>query len=108
MIDQYEYISDSIKKEDDFKFPEGENNTMVFERIEKFFSKINLNSVLFTHQGVIRCMIGFSLEIPITKWYLINVPHGYPIQFIELGDKYMLNIDRKTFSKIMENFNAET
>ena len=108
VVDQYEYISDSIKKEDDFKFPEGENNTMVFERIEKFLSKINQNSVLFTHQGVIRCMIGFSLEIPINKWYLINVPHGYPIQFIELGNKYMLNIDRKTFSKIMENFNAET
>ena len=59
------------------------------------------------HQGVIRCMIGFSLEIPITKWYLINVPHGYPIQFIELNSKYLLNTDRKTFSEIMKNFNAE-
>ena len=107
VIDEYEYISDSIKKEDDFKFPDGENNAMVLERIEKFLSTINKNSVLFTHQGVIRCMIGYSLEIPINKWYLINVPHGYPIQFLELNSKYMLNIDRKTLSKIMENFNAE-
>ena len=52
-------------------------------------------------------MIGYSLEIPINKWYLINVPHGYPIQFLELNSKYMLNIDRKTLSKIMVNFNAE-
>ena len=80
---------------------------MVLERIEKFLSTINKNSVLFTHQGVIRCMIGYSLEIPINKWYLINVPHGYPIQFLELNSKYMLNIDRKTLSKIMVNFNAE-
>ena len=107
VIDQYKYISDSIEKEDDFKFPEGENNTMVYERIEKFLSTSNQNSALFTHQGVIRCMIGFSLEIPITKWYLINVPHGYPIQFIELNSKYLLNTDRKTFSEIMKNFNAE-
>ena len=107
VIDQYKYISDSIEKEDDFKFPDGENNTMVYERIEKFLSTINKNSVLFTHQGVVRCMIGFSLEIPITKWYLINVPHGYPIQFIELNSKYLLNTDRKTFSEIMKNFNAE-
>ena len=107
VIDEYEYISDSIKKEDDFKFPDGENNAMVLERIEKFLSTINKNSVLFTHQGVIRCMIGYSLEIPINKWYLINVPHGYPIQFLELNSKYMLNIDRKTLSKIMVNFNAE-
>jgi len=107
VINQYEYISDSIQKDDDFKFPEGENNTMVYERIEKLLSTINKNSVFFTHQGVVRCMIGFSLEIPITKWHLINVPHGYPIQFIELNSKYMLNTDRKTFSKIMENFNAE-
>ena len=107
VIDQYKYISDSIEKEDDFKFPDGENNTMVYERIEKFLSSINKNSALFTHQGVVRCMIGFSLEIPLTKWYLINVPHGYPIQFIELNSKYMLNTDRKTFSEIMKNFNAE-
>lgn len=107
VIDQYKYISDSIVKEDDFKFPDGENNTMVYERIEKFLSTSNQNSALFTHQGVIRCMIGFSLEIPITKWYLINVPHGYPIQFIELNSKYLLNTDRKTFSEIMKNFNAE-
>ena len=107
VIDQYKYISDSIVKEDDFKFPDGENNTMVYERIEKFLSTINQNSALFTHQGVVRCMIGFSLEIPITKWYLINVPHGYPIQFIELNSKYLLNTDRKTFSEIMKNFNAE-
>ena len=107
VINQYEYISDSIQKDDDFKFPEGENNTMVYERIEKLLSTINKNSVFFTHQGVVRCMVGFSLEIPITKWHLINVPHGYPIQFIELNSKYMLNIDRKTLSKIMENFNAE-
>ena len=107
VIDQYKYISDSIEKEDDFKFPDGENNTMVYERIEKFLSTINQNSALFTHQGVVRCMIGFSLEIPLTKWYLINVPHGYPIQFIELNSKYMLNTDRKTFSEIMKNFNAE-
>ena len=107
VIDQYKYISDSIEKEDDFKFPDGENNTMVYERIEKFLSSINQNSALFTHQGVVRCMIGFSLEIPITKWYLINVPHGYPIQFIELNSKYLLNTDRKTFSEIMKNFNAE-
>ena len=107
VIDQYKYISDSIEKEDDFKFPDGENNTMVYERIEKFLSTINQNSALFTHQGVVRCMIGFSLEIPITKWYLINVPHGYPIQFIELNSKYLLNTDRKTFSEIMKNFNAE-
>ena len=107
VIDQYKYISDSIEKEDDFKFPDGENNTMVYERIEKFLSTINQNSALFTHQGVVRCMIGFSLEIPITKWYLINVPHGYPIQFIKLNSKYLLNTDRKTFSEIMKNFNAE-
>ena len=107
VIDQYKYISDSIEKEDDFKFPDGENNTMVYERIEKFLSSINKNSALFTHQGVVRCMIGFSLEIPLTKWYLINVPHGYPIQFIELNSKYLLNTDRKTFSEIMKNFNAE-
>ena len=107
VIDQYKYISDSIEEEDDFKFPDGENNTMVYERIEKFLSTINQNSALFTHQGVVRCMIGFSLEIPITKWYLINVPHGYPIQFIELNSKYLLNTDRKTFSEIMKNFNAE-
>ena len=107
VIDQYKYISDSIEKEDDFKFPDGENNAMVYERIEKFLSTINKNSALFTHQGVVRCMIGFSLEIPLTKWYLINVPHGYPIQFIELNSKYLLNTDRKTFSEIMKNFNAE-
>ena len=107
VIDQYKYISDSIEKEDDFKFPDGENNTMVYERIEKFLSTINQNSALFTHQGVVRCMIGFSLEIPITKWYLINVPHGYPIQFIKLNSKYLLNTDRKTFSEIMKNFYAE-
>ena len=80
---------------------------MVYERIEKFLSTSNQNSALFTHQGVVRCMIGSSLEIPITKWYLINVPHGYPIQFIELNSKYLLNTDRKTFSEIMKNFNAE-
>jgi alpha-ribazole phosphatase len=107
LIREHPYISNALENQIDFKFPDGEDNTMVINRVSKLLSKLKKDSVLFTHQGVIRCLIGTSLDIPINKWYLINIPHGYPIEFLKINENYSLNIDRKTLSAIMENFNAE-
>ena len=107
VIKENVYISESINKGIDFKFPNGEDNSTVLKRVYKLISGLKKNSIFFTHQGVIRCLIGNSLEIPINKWYLIKVPHGHPIEFINVNNNFTLNIDRETFGEIMENFNAK-
>ena len=101
------YIQNAIEEDRDFKFPNGESNKDVISRILNLTSNLNNDSVFITHQGVVRSLIGSSLEIPINRWHLINIPHATPIEFIKINGKYLLNIDRILFSEIMDSFNEK-
>ena len=107
VLNENKYIQDALDLDRDFKFPNGESNKDVINRISNLTSTLNDDTAFITHQGVIRALVGSSLEIPINRWYLINVPHATPIEFIKINGKYLLNIDRILFSKMMESFNEQ-
>ena len=52
-------------------------------------NKNNINRVsIFTHNGVLRCLIGKFFQVEKKNWFKIFIPYGEPIEFLYLGGKY--------------------
>lgn len=102
-IEQNPEFKNKIKNNIDFKFPEGENYTQMYERVSEFVNEIKTSSIIFTHQGPIRAMIGKSLNIESSEWYKISVPHATPVEFISYKNNILLNIDRKFLNSMLKN-----
>ena len=101
-IENYPEYKQKIESNKDFKYPKGESYTEVRKRMFKFL-KNSTNSILaFTHQGPLRALIGTILEIQISDWHKINIPHGIPLEFIKYDENYLININRKILSTILE------
>ncbi len=83
----------------DPEFPKGESTTQVLSRLEKLLSSKILrkeNRGVCTHNVVLRCLIGKHLNIPLSSWHKLQVPHMMPIILIRtenFGDFIDINED---------------
>ena len=73
--------------------------------IEKLcHNKNQYNKVsVFTHNGVLRCLIGNFFQIEKKDWFKIFIPYGTPIQFLYLDGEYYPNIPKHILPKILKN-----
>ena len=63
-----------------------------------------MNFIIFTHNVVLRCLIGNIFKIHKSKWYKINIYYFNLMEF-ELQKNYLLsNIDRNKFHTLFKNF----
>jgi broad specificity phosphatase PhoE len=105
---KYPKIVNQWKDGKDEPFPSGENYAMVYERLSNYLNFLkNHNCFLMTHQGVVRSFIGYNLNIDISKWYLLNIPHLEPIGYINLNEEFYLDINRKLLYKIFKDYIKE-
>ena len=84
----------------DPRFPEGgENTSDVFKRLKNFITDLcnsdPVNSLIVTHNVVLRSLIGNYFLIPRNKWFKINIPHLMPLDFLYRDGKLYPNIERK-------------
>jgi len=108
---EYPDIISKWKNNEDPHFPNGENTNAVLSRLLSFMhdlSKIlnesQYNKVsVFTHNGVLRCLIGNFFQIERKDWFKIFIPYGTPIQFLYLNGKYYPNIPKNILLKILKN-----
>jgi broad specificity phosphatase PhoE/predicted nucleotidyltransferase len=104
LIQNYPNIQESINNNEDFTFPGGENYSDVFRRTDKYIKGIKKNSVLITHQGPIRTVLGNFFDVPIHHWYKINIPFGTKIELLNINNEIYVNINRKLFKDIFGGF----
>ena len=105
---QFPYIIKNWKRHIDISFPNGENNTDLLNRLNKFnlslinkFKKNkNLKILVITHNIILRALVGSFFNIPIHNWFKININYLESIETIILNNKIILNIPR---TKILEN-----
>jgi ribonuclease H / adenosylcobalamin/alpha-ribazole phosphatase len=92
----------------DTNFPNGECSKDVSLRAIKFINflkKTNLNNkkyLIVTHNVFLRCLLGKYFQIPIHKWFLINIDYGENINFNLLNNKLFINITRNKFKKLFK------
>ena len=108
---QYPHIISKWKNGKDPCFPNGENTNQVFARLLSFLRDLsktlkedNINNVsIFTHNGILRCLIGNFFQIERKNWFKIFIPYGVPIEFLYLDGQYYPNISKNIFPKILKN-----
>ena len=96
----------------DPRFPKGESTFKANDRLKKFIkhelkgNKIGKkrNVAVFTHNVILRCLIGSFYKIDKRDWYKINIPYFSPLEFRLNKNKLSPNIDRKKFLLIFKNF----
>ena len=111
LINQYPHIISDWKNGKDPCFPNGENTNQVFNRLLSFLrdlsktlnkSHINRTSI-FTHNGILRCLIGNCFQVDKKDWFKIFIPHGIQIDFLYLNGKYYPNISKNILPRILKN-----
>lgn len=108
---KYPYMSRKWKKGLDPKFPNGESSFDAFKRLKKFISKelcikknMNKNILIFTHNVILRCLIGHYFKINKKEWFKINIKYFDVLGFRLEKKKLFTNIDRNKFLYIFKNF----
>ena len=99
---KYPQIIKAWKKGLDPKFPKGESLTNVSTRLSKFIndqliSKKNIrnfNSLVFTHNVILRCLIGNIYKIKKKEWFKININYFDLLEFRLENYKLVSNIER--------------
>ncbi len=103
---KYPLVITNWKKGVDYPFPDGETQSDVLKRLKKFINIIkNENSLVVTHNVVLRCLIGHFFNIPKYNWFKIKIPHLMNLQFISIENRIYPNIDRDKLKIIFENLN---
>ena len=105
---KYPEIIKFWKKALDPSFPKGESLADVNARLKKFIkNKIifkNVNILIFTHNVVLRCLIGSTYKIKKKEWYKININYFDLLEFISKNGRLISSIDRKKYLNIFKNF----
>lgn len=105
---KYPEIIKSWKKGLDPRFPSGESLSDVEKRLKKFIKKKiiikNYNYLVFTHNVVLRCLIGSIYKINKKEWYKININYFDLLELKSINGRLISNIDRKKYLNIFKNF----
>ena len=104
---QFPNILEKWNQNIDIHFPDGENNQDLLNRLNKFndvlvdrFSnKNNIKVLVVTHNVFLRSMIGNFFNVPIHKWFKIQINYLENIESIMVNNKIILNIPRDKILK---------
>ena len=110
--EKYSYITESWKKGLDPKFPNGESMKDVSRRLNKFINneikskliKKNNSYLIFTHNVLLRCLVGNYFSINKKDWFKININYFDLLEFKLENGKLISNIDRNKYLSIFKNF----
>ncbi|VTS04955.1 histidine phosphatase family protein [Tuwongella immobilis] len=94
---------------DDPTFPGGENTEQVAQRVRAFADTIwataSGNTITCTHNGVIRCLVGELLGMPMSQWFRLQVPHLEPITVIQTREfGRFVNLPESTERALFQSF----
>lgn len=69
--------------------PGGETMTQLQIRVRAWLEELrreNRSAVVFTHAGVIRCVLATLLDLPLSRWFQFHIPFLSPIP-LQLGEQ---------------------
>ena len=80
LSERYPELIKAWAAQKDPKFPEGENTEEVSRRLTDFLAEFTGhhdtgNTIIVTHNHVLRCLLGQLFDIPLSVWYRLVIPH---------------------------------
>tara|TARA_Y100000389_G_scaffold108355_1_gene105488 strand:+ start:1776 stop:3209 length:1434 start_codon:yes stop_codon:yes gene_type:complete len=107
LLENFPTIETKIQLKQDFNFPQGENYSDIFRRVNNLIQDNSDDRLLLiSHQGPIRAILGSALGINVYDWYKIDIPFGIPLEFVIHNDKILVNIERVLLSQILKNLDG--
>jgi len=103
LIDQYPKIIKSWKNGKDPKFPNGESQKDVLNRIVEFLNNdlnLNCNSLVITHLVVLRMILFYYLNIDFKNLFKIKIKHLEGFDIFKFNNYFMLEIPQETRSEM--------
>jgi broad specificity phosphatase PhoE len=102
---EYPQIIKKWENQEDPRFPGGENIQDVLDRLNEFLEDLDdTDSVVVTHNVVLRCLLGAQYDLPMWKWHKIVIPHTEPIELLlaENGNRY-INLTEEQVETCFQN-----
>ena len=103
LIDQYPKIIKSWKNGKDPKFPNGESQKDVLDRIIEFLNNnlnFNLNSLVITHLVVLRMILFYYLNIDFKNLFKIKIRHLEGFDIFKFNNYFISEIPHETRSEM--------
>ena len=103
LIDQYPKIIKSWKNGKDPKFPNGERQKDVLNRIVEFLNNnlnFNFNSLVITHLVVLRMILFYYLNIDFKNLFKIKIKHLEGFDIFKFNNYFMSEIPQETRSEM--------
>ena len=103
LIDQYPKIIKSWKNGKDPKFPNGERQKDVLNRIVEFLNKnlnFNFNSLVITHLVVLRMILFYFININFKNLFKIKIKHLEGFDIFKFNNYFMSEIPQETRSEM--------
>lgn len=108
---KYPYVIKMWSKGLDPKFPNGESSSLAFNRLKRFVktelnsekNRYNKNIIIFTHNILLRCLIGHHFMINKKDWFKINISYFDLLEFKLKKNVLSTNIDRNKYLSIFKN-----
>ncbi len=109
---QFSHMIKKWNQGKDPRFPNGESSSDVSNRLNNFIknkirpnkNKKEMNFLIFTHNVMLRCLIGNIYKIKKSEWYKINIDYLNVMEFELRKDFLLSNIDRKKYYSLFKNF----
>ena len=74
------------------------------QNIKSGTTKKNTNYLIFTHNVILRCLIGKIFKINRREWFKININYFDLLEFKLEKGKLLSNIKREKYLSIFKNF----
>jgi alpha-ribazole phosphatase/probable phosphoglycerate mutase len=99
--DRYPELIQSWQKKEDPRFPEGESQTDVSNRLKNFISNTIFKSktAIVSHNVVLRTLLGNLYNQPVYNWYKINPNHLEAHNFYVFNDVLIPNFSKEQQQK---------
>lgn len=88
---------------EDPSFPEGENTSVVADRLNSFLDELPEEpSLVVTHNVVLRCLLGAGLGLPLSSWHRIPVAHLESFEVLRLEGATYLDLSARQIAEISD------
>jgi broad specificity phosphatase PhoE len=97
-------LIDSWKKKEDPRFPDGENQIDVQERLIKFLSKdfVKGKTAVVTHNIVLRALFGYIYKQPVHNWFKLKPNHLEAYSFQKFNNILISKLTKDQQKKIKD------
>ncbi len=100
-------IIEAWQRGEDSPFPGGENTQAVSDRLHAFLNEVTktpVNTLIVTHNVVLRCLAGIMYNLPLNTWHKLGIPHLEPMELCCWNNRLYPNFSKNMKATLTDSF----